>query len=277
MNLVFKCLVPIVFSAACWAQDNRIEVQDQKSLAAIGQLVALLPPSLNLKDAPIYDSLTLRRFQENSKKGLTTKYSFCSAALIPTEQIVSAGHCAEIFYLFAKLKVTVNFVPAGFGSGLSRIKQIFKFGGFGYDKIIKNDWAVLDLVDKLPKVKPLKFMKLRKENEMNIELISAGYPQVVRGQIYENKRLFTGSCRILNEQERQSTHLPEVVPRAVGVYATNCFVSVGNSGGPILARMNRPEGSILFIVGINVASYRNEASGLGFAVPAETILNAIAE
>lgn len=258
---IFIILLLTILSHA-GVTDNRIIVENTQRLAAIGQLVGILPPNLpgySMKD-PVYQ----KRFEDNSRKGFITKFNFCSAVLFTSNKIATAAHCATTYQSLKSFNVKVEFVSADKRNQSVEIKDIFNMDQ-------KNDWAVLNLSHELTTVKPMQFFKLRKSDEQKISLLSVGFPGLVKGKEHFGEKLFSSSCRILRDEEK--SYYKDIQELKEDVYLTDCFVSVGNSGGPILV----DTGNGYYIIGINAMTVMLGSDVKGIAVPARVILNAIKE
>lgn len=240
--------------------DNRSPVYNLKELAAIGQLVAILPPNVPGFSSQI--ETVQKRFEENSRKKIMTKFNFCSAVLIISDKIATAGHCAETYNWLKKLNLKIEFVSADKEVKPVEIKSVFNMDA-------QIDWAILDLNVPMASVKPFQFFQLPKKYEQKVSLLSVGYPQTVRGVEYFGETLFSSSCKILEEKEKQTyTDVPQFKN---DIYLTDCYATIGNSGGPVLLKADTG----YYIIGINSFAVIRGFSVRALSVPARVILNAI--
>ncbi len=258
-----KFIISFLTILSCaYGYDNRSPIYDLKEMAAIGQLVAILPPN-----APGFSSqyeMIQKRFKENSKKGLTTRFVFCTAVLFTSDKIATAGHCGKYYDGLKKINIKVEFVSADKESGNAEVKSIFSMEG-------KTDWAVLSLEKPFSTIKPMQFFRLRKIDEQKITLLSVGYPLIVNGREYFGETLFSSQCVILPENEKKA--YSQFAELQYDLYLSDCYVTEGNSGGPILIKA----GAGYYIIGINSFNLVQGRSVRALSVPARVILNAIKE
>ncbi|WII70903.1 serine protease [Bdellovibrio sp. 22V] len=228
---------------------------------AVGRIQAILPSDYASYGISLSKDL-VRLHEENESKGHSTYYSFCSATLIQANKILTAAHCIAQMREFQYLGLRVFFVPNTRENISVQIAGMDRAGDINSDRRFADDWAILTLQNDITSIKPLKLMRLAPQQYFTTELVSVGYPDEAQRKTLHGLQQTQSRCYFRTPEEIAGKFKDE--PRFVRASFTNCSISGGNSGGPLLFLYQDENGPALGIAGINVGGVNSLMHKLKF-------------
>lgn len=246
-------------------QDNRKPL-DTAQFEAVGQLFVLINPKIRYSGFSIVDKVIQKEADKAARLGQDFKYNFCSATVVSQKLILTAAHCALTLQNLQKAQMSVFFQSAQQNKRAILISKIFKFGSFSLKKKFSEDWAILESMQTIDDIKPIKLLTLSAQQKEEALLLSAGFPWVVSGKVLAGNVLMGSHCQFIKLDQVRNL-APEAQDRMFGADITNCKASVGNSGGPLLIQKSNHMETNYYVVGVMAAAQKESgllASGLGY-------------
>lgn len=252
---------------------------------AIGKLSAVFNSSnsQNLNRIKFHDESIKQKIIFNLSKNLPTYVTFCTATLISSQKLLTAAHCSNaVFSEFLQNGIKVVFRP----NTLNRLElpvERLGEGNLAHFRIIE-DWSTLYLKDSVVDVEPMKLVSLSNDELSKSSFLSIGFPEHVNGISYQNDYMFSTSCKSMPVDLGSNLVLRSQEAKLKEAISTNCELSNGDSGGPLLIKASR-QAKDYFVVGIASSSLGyttgslfpifnilfGKTVSLGFYVPAKFI------
>ena len=291
MNTLFSLLFIIFWGV--WVQasgpvDNRVPAKPNE-FPAIGRLYADIDGTEIQVSDKFGDDLnkTIRTSQNQNR---IIQYNFCTATVLPQNLILTAAHCYEQLVSYNSVKIKTYFQPSLIGSkpaSVSALRMTWKFGKVFNRERLKDDWAVIRLDEKIAGVTPMRFFQLSSVDKDNESVEAVGYPYSVRNEKPLGFTLYKNQCRYNNNDASIKNAFNQSTRKQIqGSDLLDCFVSEGNSGGPLIYKLKVGESFENVIVGVAVAGTGHNLFSklliqmtlhkqIAFAAPIDEILEAL--
>lgn len=269
-------------------RDTRILTQPNE-FPAVGRIYAEIDGTV-LKISNAFSKDLQQIIRDSREQNKPLQYNFCTATLIPQDLILTAAHCYEQIAGYNSHKIKTYFQPSLRGSAPTLVStlQILKFGKLFNRERLKDDWAIIKLDETIPNIKPLRFFQINENEKSRVTMQAVGYPHKVRNENPSGHLQYKTNCNFIKTLDLQTVFGSEVNTRAYGSEYLNCFVSVGNSGGPLIHQLRIGNSYEPVIVGVLVAGTGfdvfsqllnllnlNTKPQVSFAAPVDQILEAL--
>jgi len=224
--------------------DPRV-VHDTKDFPFVARIVNIY--NTRTTSSSIFSENALKYFNQAKQKGYDFFISKCTGSLIRTNVVLTAGHCVShiksevnIAETYPYMNLVVEF--PGHTEDPVTVKTVF----YIYVSSPERDWALLILDQHIHNIKPIKIASVYEEITPDKQLISIGFDGELFGSGLETRPLLVDECRTYAHGENnaaKATH--QIHPKLL---ATNCYTRPGNSGGPVISKINEE----YQLVGVNI-------------------------
>lgn len=246
MKFVLLLIMILTFSSHA---DPRA-VYDTKDFPFVARIVNIY--NTRTTKSSLFTENGLKYFNQAKQKGYDFFVSKCTGSLIRPNVVLTAAHCVEhiksevnIAKTYPYMHLVVEF--PGHTEDPVMVEKVF----YIYISSPERDWALLMLDQEIRNIKPIKIASAYEEITPDKQLLSIGFDGELFGAGLETRPLLVDQCKTYPHGEDNAAKVTyQMYPRLL---VTNCFLKPGNSGGPVIAKINGE----YQLVGINILGKEN--------------------